>query len=298
MKVLITGATGLIGKRLAERYHQPMVTSRVPGRVAGAHPPGHVLQWPLTETSPEPEIPLDAVFHLAGEPVAGARWSAERMARIRSSRVEGTRDLVDWLAGLEHRPRVLVCASAIGYYGDRGDQELTENSAPGDSFLAEVCEQWEAEAQRAEALGIRVVQLRIGIVLSKSGGALAEMMTPFKLGVGGPLGSGDQWMSWVHIDDLLGLLQHAAEAEVSGPMNGVAPGPIRNRDFSKAFARALGRPSFLKAPAFALKIALGKMSDIVLASQKVSPQVALASGYQFQYVDLAEALRACLAEDK
>jgi len=135
-------------------------------------------------------------------------------------------------------------------------------------------------------------------VLSKSGGALAEMMTPFKLGVGGPLGSGDQWMSWVHIDDLLGLLQHAAEAEVSGPMNGVAPGPIRNRDFSKAFARALGRPSFLKAPAFALKIALGKMSDIVLASQKVSPQVALASGYQFQYVDLAEALRACLAEDK
>ena len=294
MKVLITGATGLIGGRLQARFDAPILTSRNPERAEANQPGAEFIRWPISRSTPPPATPIDTVFHLAGEPVAGSRWTEDRMHRIRESRVAGTRDLVDWLSTLDSPPKTLVCASAIGFYGDRGDEALTEGSEPGDSFLAEVCDAWEAEARRAEALGTRVVCVRIGIVLSAEGGALKEMMTPFKLGVGGPLGDGQQWMSWIHIDDVVGLLEHLASSDVSGAVNAVAPEPARNEAFSKAFASALGRPSFFRAPAFALRLALGKMSDIVLASQRVFPARALDSGYTFRFPELGAALKNCL----
>ena len=297
MTVMITGATGLIGRRLLQDFPGAVITSRRPEGAKAQFPEAEVIGWPLSSGQELSGEGPETVFHLAGEPVAGSRWSEERMRRIRASRVEGTRELVDWLAQLPQRPKTLVCASAIGFYGDRGDEELTEQSAAGDSFLAEVCEAWEAEAMRAESLGIRVVCLRIGIVLSKEGGALKEMLPPFKFGVGGPLGNGQQWMAWIHIDDIVGLLKHAADGQYSGVINGVAPEPVRNTAFSKALGKALGRPSFMRAPKFALRMALGKMSAIVLASQRVLPQRALSLGYRFQYPALDAALEHCLRSE-
>ncbi|MEE2755599.1 MAG: TIGR01777 family oxidoreductase [Myxococcota bacterium] len=290
MNSLVTGATGLIGQALIKRLDDPVLMSRRPEALAS----GSRLKWPVDAGTAAPDRAVDVVFHLAGEPVAGRRWTQQRMDEIRNSRVDGTRQLVSWIANWPSAPKVLVCASAIGFYGDRGDEILVENSQPGSSFLAELCQDWEAEAAKAEALGVRVVFARIGIVLAKNGGALEKMLPPFKMGIGGPLGSGRQWMSWIHLDDVVGLLLHAAHADISGPLNTVAPQPSTNADFSRVLAGHLSRPSVLRAPAFALRLALGKMSDIVLASQKVLPRVAEETGYVFQQPTLDGAIKSCL----
>ena len=293
MHALVTGASGLVGQALQKRLNDPLLASRHPGRLA----PKRAVSWPLTSDSAPPTEDLDVVFHLAGEPVAGGRWTPTRMARIRQSRVDGTRGLVNWLETLERPPKVLVCASAIGVYGDRGDETLREESAAGSGFLAEVCEAWEREARRAEKLGVRVVSARIGIVLSGQGGALAKMAQPFKFGVGGMIGSGTQWMSWIHVDDVVGLLLHAAENPIEGALNLVAPNPLTNADFTQALARSMGRRAFVRAPRFMIRAALGKMSDIVLASQRVEPKVALETGYRFTYPTADEALAHCMLSD-
>ena len=236
------------------------------------------------------------MFHRAGDPVAG-RWTSEKKRRIRDSRVIGTRNLVAGMAALEARPRVLVSASAVGYYGDRGDEVLDEHSPQGSGFLADVCAEWEREAMAAGRLGVRVVCVRIGIVLSTRGGALPRMLTPFKLGAGGRFGSGKQWMPWIHIDDVVGLLLHAASTvQLHGPMNAVSPNPATNAEFSHALGHAVHRPAILPVPKTSLRIALGEMSEVLTASERVLPNVATASGYTFKYPDLREALHAALSE--
>jgi uncharacterized protein len=234
---------------------------------------------------------IEVVFNLAGEPVAEGRWTVEKKRRIRDSRVVGTRNLVAGFAALESRPRVLVSASAVGYYGDRGDEELDEHSAPGHGFLAEVCADWEHEAMAAAQLGIRVICVRIGVVLAPGGGALARMITPFRLGIGGRLASGRQWMPWIHIKDVAGIMLHASRnEEINGPMNAVAPRPVSNLDFTRALAHAVHRPALLPVPRAVLRIAFGELSEILIASQRVYPRVAEHSGYAFKHSDLGGAL--------
>jgi uncharacterized protein (TIGR01777 family) len=243
----------------------------------------------------------DAVIHLAGESVAGQRWSPEYKARIRSSRVETTQAIVDALRAAESRARTLVCASAVGYYGDCGDETVTEEHKPGQGFLADVCAEWENTALRAQEAGARVALMRIGIVLGE-GGALAKMlhplplpMNPWKLGMGGPLGSGRQWMPWIHLDDVVGLFHWAAtDAPVQGPCNATAPNPVTNRDFSLALGHLYHRPAALPAPAFALRALLGEFADSVLTGQKAIPAVAQRLGYQFKFTRIEAALRAAL----
>jgi uncharacterized protein len=305
-KAVVTGGSGLVGHALLPRLPSAVVLSRDPERAEIDSVKAQSARWD-PDGQPAPREALsgaDTVFHLAGESVAGGRWTDERKKKIRESRVVGTRNLVAGLAAIEdkaQRPKVLVCASAIGYYGDRGDELLDERSAAGSDFLAEVCVAWEREAKAAEALGIRVVCVRTGIVLSARGGALAQMLKPFKLGAGGKLGSGEQWMSWIHIDDLVGLMLHAAEhEEVRGPMNAAAPHPVRNAEFTKALGHALHRPAILPVPKLALRVAFGEMSQVMLASQRVESKVAASTGYAFQHPELAEALSSVLAagEDK
>jgi hypothetical protein len=233
-----------------------------------------------------------AVVHLAGESVAG-RWNREKKRAIRDSRVLGTRHLVKAIGEAKAKPGVLVCASAVGYYGNRGDEELTEEAAPGSDFLAEVCQAWEAEARRAEEHGVRVVMLRNGIVLGRGGGALTQMLLPFKLGLGGPVGSGKQWMPWVHVDDVVGIILHSIQqAAVRGAVNATAPAPVRNREFTQTLARLLRRPAVLPAPAFGLKILLGEFADVLLASQRAVPRRIQGAGYTFRHPTLVEALGA------
>jgi uncharacterized protein (TIGR01777 family) len=237
---------------------------------------------------------VEAVFHLAGEPVAQGRWTAAKKQRIRESRVLGTRNLVATIGNMLPRPRVLICASATGYYGDRGDELLEETSGSGQGFLAEVCRAWEAEALEAEKHGVRVVLARLGVVLAPRGGALERMLLPFRLGLGGKLGNGQQWMSWIHVDDAVGLLLHAAERkDLRGPLNVVSPTPVTNQDFTRRLAGALGRPALLAVPRLALNLALGEVSDVLLESQRVVPRVAQRAGYAFSYPDLESALAAC-----
>ena len=234
------------------------------------------------------------MFHLAGESVGEGRWTAAKKQRIRDSRVIGTRRLVEGLAALEQKPRVLVVASAIGYYGSRGDETLDESSAPGDDFLAQVCRDWEAEARAAEKLGIRVVNTRFGIVLG-NGGALKKMLLPFKLGAGGRLGNGRQWMSWVHVDDVVGILLAAAiDEQYRGPVNTVAPTPVTNREFTRVLASVLHRPAIFPVPAFGLRLVVGEFAEVLLGSQRVLPKAAQRAGYAFHYPELAEALRAAV----
>ena len=233
----------------------------------------------------------DAAVHLAGETVAG-RWTADKKERILRSRVDGTRTLSEALASLARPPRVLVCASAIGYYGDRGNETLTEESASGDGFLAEVVREWEAASRPAEEAGVRVVRLRFGIVLSPAGGALRTMLRPFRLGAGGRLGSGKQWMSWVAIDDVVGAIDHALTTdELAGVANTVAPNPVTNADFTKTLGRVLGRPTLFPVPAPALRVALGEFSQETLSSARVLPKRLLESGYEFRCPELEPALR-------
>lgn len=245
------------------------------------------------ESVPPPADSLataDAVIHLAGEPVA-QRWTPEVKEKIRTSRVDGTRRLVEALSSLSRRPQVLVSASAIGIYGSRGDDLLTENSSPGEGFLAEVCKAWEGESALAESLGIRVAQIRIGVVLGKEGGALAKMLPGFRAGLAGRLGSGQQWMSWIHLEDLVDLLVFALDhATARGPLNGTAPNPVRNIEFTKELARVLHRPALIPAPAFAIKLVLGEMAEVALESQRVLPKATEAAGFGFRFSMLRDAL--------
>ncbi len=299
--VLVTGATGFIGRALCatlkERRHTFTALGRRPDRTKAAVPGvKEVWRWrPRMEPAPQAAIQgAGAVVHLAGESVAG-RWNAYKKRAIRDSRVIGTQHLIEAMSGAKSKPGVLVCASAVGYYGNRGEEELTEESGVGKDFLAEVCQAWEAEARRAEELGVRVVLIRNGIVLGLSGGALKQMLLPFKLGLGGPLGNGNQWMPWVHIEDVVGIILHAlGHPSVRGPVNVTAPTPVRNREFTQTLANVLHRPAFIPAPAFGLKILLGEFADVLLASQRALPKRIQETGYTFHHSTLEAALRAML----
>ncbi len=293
MNITLTGASGLIGRRLLKNFSMAGHRLHVLSRHTGTNlPPGvSISAWdPIVGMPPEESVRnADVVVHLAGEPVA-QRWSGAVKQRIRESRVTGTRNLVERLVTLRNKPKALVCASAIGYYGSRGDEVLSESSAPGGGFLPEVCVAWEHEAQTAEAFGIRVVSIRTGIVLDARGGALKQMLPPFRMGVGGRLGDGEQWMSWIHLADLAALFQLAVEAPVRGVLNGVAPNPVRNADFTRELAKALHRPAIFPIPAFGIKLLFGEMAEILLASQRVVPAAAQAAGARFQFAELSAAL--------
>lgn len=251
--------------------------------------------WNPGEKPPLNSVPsVDAIVHLAGEPVA-QRWTGEVKNRIYNSRVDGTRKLVSAMGELQNKPTVLITASAVGYYGDRGDEVLMEDSAPGKDFLAQLCVKWEEEATRALEFGVRVVRIRIGIVLGRDGGALKQMLTPFRLGIGGRLGNGCQWMPWIHVDDLLGLFVFAAEnASIQGPLNGSSPEPVTNAEFTRHLAQALHRPAMLRVPKFALKLVLGELADFAFASSKVVPDAPTRSGFKFAFPELSEAFKALL----
>jgi uncharacterized protein (TIGR01777 family) len=241
------------------------------------------------EPSEESLKGIDVVIHLAGEPVA-QRWTNDVKAKIRDSRVLGTRRLVAAIARLNAKPSALICASAVGYYGSRGDEQLFEPSPPGSGFLAEVCRQWESEADAATSLGLRVVRIRTGIALGQGGGALSAMLPSFKLYAGGTFGSGRQWMPWIHVDDLVELFRFAVENPVSGPVNGTAPDPVTNARFTSELAQVLHRPAFLRIPAFALNLLMGEMATVVLASQRAYPAAAQALGFHWRFSRLGEAL--------
>jgi uncharacterized protein (TIGR01777 family) len=296
MKALVTGATGFVGPRLLRLLDRPVVVTRNPDRARSVvgHLAERIIRWDPLEGPPPAEAfdGVDAVLHLAGESVAEGRWTAAQKNRIRDSRVVGTRHLVQGIAQAARKPAVLV---SVGYYGDRGDEELTESAPPADDFLAKVCVDWEREAAAAEKAGVRVVTARTGIVLGAGGGALAKMLTPFKLGGGGPLGNGRQWMPWVHVADLARLYVHAADTPtIRGPMNAVAPNPVRNLEFTKALGRALHRPAFIPAPYFGLRLLFGEFAQVLFASQRVIPRVALDTGFVFQFPEIAGALREIL----
>lgn len=292
MRIAVSGASGLIGSGLCERLaaagHEVLKLVR-----RNTDEPRHIAWDPEAGTmDPGPLERLDAVVHLAGEPIAAGRWNAARKARIRDSRGRGTRLLCDTLARLQAPPRALICASAIGIYGDRGDTLLDESSPPGEGFLADVCREWEAAADPARDAGIRTVHVRIGIVLSREGGALGKMLTPFRLGLGGIVGSGRQYWSWIALDDLVSAIVFAIETEeLSGPVNGTAPNPVTNREFTRILGRVLRRPTIFPLPAFAARLALGEMADeLLLGSQKVIPAQLQKAGFRFAYPDLQPAL--------
>ena len=289
MKIAITGASGLIGSALRPCLqgggHDVVALSRSGSGSSWDPSTGKVTAGALDG--------VDAVVHLAGENIAGGRWNAARKRRIRDSRVEPTRRFSETLAGLAEAPKVLIAASAIGYYGDRGDAVLDETASAGSGFLPDVCQAWEAATQPARDAGIRVVNLRIGIVLTPAGGALGQMLLPFRMGVGGVIGPGAQYMSWVALDDLLRVALFAlAHPGVSGPVNVVAPEPVTNREFTKTLGRVLGRPTIVPMPAFAARLAFGEMADaLLLGGARVHPVVLQDAGFSFGYSTLDAALR-------
>lgn len=294
MKVLVTGTSGLIGSALVPSLTTEghTVTALVRHSIAPAR---KELYWnPAENLIDETHLEgFDAVVHLAGENIAARRWSDAQKKRIRDSRVNGTRLLAETLAKLLHPPRVLVCASAIGFYGDRGDEIMTEESAPGAGFLSDTCREWEAASDAAGQKGIRVVRLRFGVVLSPKGGALAKMLLPFKMGVGGKIGSGRQYMSWIALDDAVSAIHHAiANKSLTGPVNVTAPQAVTNAMFTMTLGKVLSRPTIFPLPAFAARMAFGEMADeLLLASTRVQPRKLSASGYSFRYPTLEGALR-------
>lgn len=299
-KVLIVGAAGLVGTALAASLARDGIAVTALVRdVAAAAPrlPGASLQaWDGTKGPPPAAAfdGVDVVVNLAGASIGGKRWSEDRKRVVRESRVMTTRALVDAMRGREPRPRLFIQSSGAGYYGNRGDDIVTEASPPGAGFLAELARDWEGEAQKAAELGVRVVVLRQGLVLSRAGGFLGKILPPFRFGVGGHVGSGKQWMPWIHVDDEIGLIRHVmATDSVAGALNAVAPEPVTNAEFTAALGRALGRPVVLAAPAFALRLALGSaMADeLLLASQRAMPVRTLESGYKYQQPLLEPALR-------
>lgn len=298
MKVLISGASGLLGTRLASVLREKGHTVGRLVRPGGQLAPGDVPWDPMSaHIDTAPMEGTNAFVHLSGASIGEGRWTPTRKALLRNSRVDSTRVLVDALARLRQKPKVFLCASATGYYGDRGDEILTESSEPGTDFLALLARDWEAEAMRAEDIGIRTVRLRYGVILSDAGGALPRMVTPFKFGVGGRFGSGRQWMSWITLDDAIEITRFAIVNDAfAGPVNIVAPDPVRNADFARALAKALHRPAIFPAPAFALRLVLGEMADpLLLSSQRVRPERLLAMNYAFRYSDPAAALESILA---
>jgi uncharacterized protein (TIGR01777 family) len=296
--VLVSGGTGFIGSRVCTALHEQgdtvHILSRNPTRAqAKLKFARAVYGWnPETEKLPsEATSDVKAVVHLAGETITG-RWNTEKKRRIRDSRVLSTRNLVESFAGVSTKPDVLVCASAIGYYGDSGDEHFTEVSPAGTDFLAKVCQEWETEAQKAGEFGVRVVMVRIGLVLGLGGGLLTQVLPPFKMGVGGILGSGRQWMSWIHVGDVVGIVIHALEnEEIRGPLNATAPVPVRNAEFTKTLGAVLRRPTLLPVPTFGLRLMMGEFADFVVLSQNVLPEKTEVSGYEFRHRTLESALR-------
>jgi hypothetical protein len=297
MKILVTGSTGLVGSALLpflkSKGHEVFRLVRSQVKTGPAE-----IYW-----NPEQGIDdttrlegMDAVIHLAGENIAEGRWTQEKKARIRESRVKGTRVLSETLARLAAPPRALLSASATGYYGDRGDEILREESAPGSDFLAEVCRDWEAAAEAAARRGIRVVYLRFGVIFTPKGGALSKILAPFQFGVGGRLGSGRQYMSWITLDDVIGVIDHALNVEtLSGPVNVVAPNPVTNYEFTKTLGRVLSRPTIFPVPSFAVRLAFGEMGDaVLLSSARAEPARLKESAYVFQHPELESALRQIL----
>ena len=296
MRILISGSHGLVGSALSQVAQKG--ANEVLVLVRGKATSSHEIEW-----NPERGLlsldsveRLDAVVHLAGEGIAEGRWSEEKKQRIRESRVQGTRLLAEKLAELPSPPQVFVSASAIGFYGNRGDELLNEESAAGTDFLADVCRQWERVTEAARARGIRTVLARFGIILSTKGGALAKMLPPFRMGVGGRVGDGKQWMSWIALDDVVGGLLHVINnSTIAGPVNFVAPNPVTNAEFTKKLGKALSRPTVFPIPAFGVRLAFGEMADaLLLSSQRVEPAVLERNGYAFQYRDLSSALKAIL----
>jgi uncharacterized protein (TIGR01777 family) len=302
MRVTVTGATGLIGASLVaalrERDAQVTVLTRDADRARARLGDIEAVGWdPLAEPAPVQALEArDAVLHLAGEPVA-QRWSAKVKRAIRDSRALGTRNLVEGLALARTRPPLLLSSSATGIYGAHGEEPLDEDAPPGSDFLARVCVEWEAAAAAARELGTRVVQLRTGVVLDRAGGALAKMLPPFKLGVGGPVAGGHQYMSWIHAQDVVGMMLAALTDERwSGPVNATAPDPVPNRAFSRVLGRVLGRPSLLPVPGLALRALYGEMAEIVTTGARVMPAKALVLGYEFAQPQLEPALRSALTQ--
>lgn len=296
MKILITGATGLIGRPLCRALtaegHTVIALSRDPDK-AGDLEAAKVFRWQAQSGPPPAEAlgAIDAVVHLAGEPIAARRWTDEQKRRIRDSRVISTRHLVNGIRAASPRPAVLISSSAVGFYGDRGDERLDEDSKPGTGFMPDVCREWEAEAARASEDAIRVVVVRTGVVLARKGGALEKMLPPFKLGVGGRIGSGRQWFPWIHLDDIVEIFRYAIfSPALDGPVNGVAPAVVTNKEFTRHLARALARPALFPVPEFVLRLMFGEMADVLLGSQRVAPRRLLDSTYEFQYPELLPAL--------
>lgn len=299
MATLLTGGTGFVGRQLCKRLNQITITSR--NRTAALRKLSQsdlqvadVIQW---DAAKEPivlpqDLHFQSVINLMGESIAEGRWNAQKKKRIRSSRVDGTRRLVDGLINSGKLPDVFVSASAIGIYGDAGEDVVEEDHVHGTGFLPDVCQQWEQEALRLQDHGVRVVCLRIGIVLGSQGGALKKMVPLFRWGLGGNLGNGKQWVAWIHVEDLVSLIQWAIETpQVSGPVNATAPNPVRNKELTKTLATAVKRPAFLPAPKFALRLALGEFANSLFFSQRVVPAAALNNGFQFQFSDIDSAIK-------
>ena len=293
-RILVSGVSGPIGEALLPslKARGYTITRLVRDQPVGD---GQVFWNPAQPLSPQSVSGFEAVIHLAGETIVG-RWTKAKKARIRDSRVLGTHHLAEALAKAPQPPRVLISASAIGYYGDRGEEILQEDSRSGTDFLSEVCREWEAASQPASDAGIRTVQMRFGVVLSPRGGALSKMLPPFRMGLGGKIGNGRQWWSWIDVKDLIGAIRHALKSDLlQGPVNVTAPKPVRNAEFSKILATVLSRPSIFPLPAFAARLVLGEMADeLLLASQHVEPAKLMTTGYSFQHADLKPALEAML----
>ncbi len=290
MNVLVTGGTGFVGNILVNllcaRSDRVTVLTRNPERFRSARAGMAYAAWPVDVSK------FDAVVNLAGAGILDRRWNDAYKAELRASRVDLTRRLVDAMAASPKRPRVLVSASAVGFYGDRGEELLPEGAPPADGFLSRMCVDWEAEANRAAQHGVRVATVRIGLVLGSHGGALKQMTPIFKLGLGGPFGTGKAWFPWIHVNDLASLMIHALNGEhVSGALNGAAPGIVRNKEYAATFGRVLSRPAFLPVPPFALRIALGEVANVLTDSQRTVPERTLASGFTFQFPELEPALR-------